>query len=71
MFTTGQTLLRAREDEMYKGASDKAQGRRDRGLSTFPGPKPLFKKEAALRAKKENRKGKPGSWKRLKATWDD
>jgi hypothetical protein len=56
---------------MFKGASDKAQSRRDRGLTTFQGPKPLFKKEAALRAKKEKRKGKPGSWRRLKADWDE
>jgi hypothetical protein len=56
---------------MFKSASDTAQARRDKGQRATPGPKPMLKKERAAAAKREKRRGKPGSWKRLVNDWDD
>jgi hypothetical protein len=60
---------------MHKGASDNAQGRRDRGMRASPAPKPTFKKEAQRVAKIEKKRAKrlgpPGSMRSIKDGWDD
>jgi hypothetical protein len=56
---------------MFKGASDNAQRRRDKGQTSMPRPKPMLKKERARAAKKAKRLAKMGPMARMKATWDD
>jgi hypothetical protein len=54
-----------------KGASKKAQSRRDRGLASSSPPRPMLKKERQRAAKRAKKWAKMGPMARIKATWDE
>jgi hypothetical protein len=56
---------------MFKGASKKAQSRRDRGLASSSPPRPMLKKERQRAAKRAKKWAKMGPMARIKATWDE
>ena len=50
------------EEQMYKTTSNNTQKRVDAGKRATPGPRPMFKKEAAKAAKRLKRKKRKEKW---------